>query len=70
MSKSTHETLEKIQSRIIDNNTQLTFGELAPTHQSNKSEAARHFYDVLLLTTKDLIKVQQQEAFGEIRITA
>ncbi|KAI9247469.1 Rec8 like protein-domain-containing protein [Phascolomyces articulosus] len=69
-SRSTHETLEQIQNRLVDNNSTLTFGELAPTHNSTRSDVARRFYDVLLLTTKDMIKVQQSQAFGEIQIAA
>ncbi|KAI9490288.1 Rec8 like protein-domain-containing protein [Zychaea mexicana] len=69
-SRSTHETLEGIQNRITVEKSVVSFGELAPAHSATKSEAARRFYDVLLLTTKDRIKVQQAQAFGEIQIRA
>ncbi|KAI8139153.1 Rec8 like protein-domain-containing protein [Fennellomyces sp. T-0311] len=66
--RSTREVLDTIQSRLEVQET-VSFGELAP-HNATKSEAARRFYDVLLLTTKDMLKVQQNQAFGEIQIRA
>jgi hypothetical protein len=36
---------------------------------SSKSTAAQAFYNVLMLSTQNLIKVQQREAYGDIKIT-
>ncbi|KAI8095070.1 Rec8 like protein-domain-containing protein [Gilbertella persicaria] len=66
---STRATLENIENQLTTQNF-VNFNELAMPSISKKSEAARMFYDVLLLSTKDKIKVKQDRPFGEIQISA
>ncbi|KAI9018002.1 Rec8 like protein-domain-containing protein [Phycomyces nitens] len=63
---STHAqmTLEKIEKSVVGNRP-VAFRELEPT---TKSDAARMFYDILLLSTKNKIQVKQTAAFGDIQI--
>ncbi|CEP15178.1 hypothetical protein [Parasitella parasitica] len=63
---STRKTLEKLEQEFPN---VVKFNDLAPSF-SKKAEAARIFYDVLLLSTKDMIKVKQDRAYGEIKISA
>lgn len=65
---TTRETLEKLEGHLATQEV-VNFGELAGG-TCRKSEAARLFYDILLLTTKDKIKVKQERPFGEIQISA
>ncbi|OBZ85981.1 Double-strand-break repair protein rad21 [Choanephora cucurbitarum] len=62
---STHATLEKIQLST----GKLEFTELASPTVHKRSEAARMFYDILLLSTKDKIKIKQERPFGAIEIS-
>jgi len=63
---SARETLEKLEKEFP---SVVKFNDLAPGF-STKSEAARMFYNVLLLSTKDMIKVKQDRPYGEIQISA
>lgn len=63
--RSINETLEMLQQRATGGTA--AFGELASS-SCTKAEAARRFYDVLLLTTKGMVQVQQSRPFGEIQI--
>jgi chromatin segregation and condensation protein Rec8/ScpA/Scc1 (kleisin family) len=63
-----HETLENLEAKFTSQNI-VKFGELA-TSSCKKGEAARLFYDVLLLSTKNKIKVKQDRPFGDIQLSA
>lgn len=63
---SARETLEKLENEFP---SVVKFNDLAPGF-STKAEAARMFYDVLLLSTKNMVKVKQDRAYGEIQISA
>ncbi|KAL0145655.1 double-strand-break repair protein rad21 [Mucor lusitanicus] len=65
VNNSARETLEKLEKEFP---SAVKFSDLAPGF-STKAEAARMFYDVLLLSTKDMIKVKQDRAYGEIQIS-
>ncbi|CAO3623702.1 unnamed protein product [Mucor hiemalis] len=65
---NTRQTLEAIKSKLSIQPT-VKFGELASV-STKKADAAKLFYDVLLLSTKNKIKVKQDRAFGEIQISA
>ncbi|KAI9469642.1 MAG: Rec8 like protein-domain-containing protein [Benjaminiella poitrasii] len=64
---STKETLEKLENRFVAGEA-VKFGELAPMHSTSRVDAAKLFYDILLLSTKDKIKVKQDRPFGEIQM--
>ena len=66
---NTHQTLETINGYLVSQNN-VKFGELAPRSSIKKAEASKLFYDVLLLATKNKIKVKQDRSFGEIQISA
>ncbi|KAG0253315.1 sister chromatid cohesion protein 1 [Mortierella polycephala] len=56
-----------------DNTARATFSELmAGTSTSqqkrNRTDAAKLFFELLVLSTKDVIKVEQEESFGEIKV--
>ncbi|KAG0256763.1 sister chromatid cohesion protein 1 [Linnemannia exigua] len=56
-----------------DNNTRVQFSELLaasnPTQQRRtRTDAAKLFFELLVLSTKDVIKVEQKESFGEIAV--
>lgn len=65
---NTRETLETIENKLLVQEN-VKFGELA-TSSTKKADAAKLFYDVLLLSTKNKLKVKQDRAFGEIQISA
>lgn len=51
----------------LESNTETKFSSLKAV---SKSQAARYFFDALLLKTNDLIKVKQEYPYGEIIIQA
>ncbi|CEJ00030.1 Putative Sister chromatid cohesion complex Cohesin, subunit RAD21/SCC1 [Rhizopus microsporus] len=65
--ESTRRTLETIEGLTQFNG--VKFAELVPT-TSSKSEAAKRFYEVLLLASRDKIKVRQDQPYGDIQINA
>ncbi|CAO3591147.1 unnamed protein product [Absidia cylindrospora] len=65
----TKETISLLQQTFQTQKT-IPFEQLAPKQTSKKSDAARLFFDVLLLTSKDVIKVNQSTAYGPIEICA
>ncbi|CAO3642609.1 unnamed protein product [Cunninghamella blakesleeana] len=67
ISASTKETSNKLQQKFQQKAT-VQFNELV-TPGSKKSDAARSFFDVLLLASKDMIKVNQQMPYGPIVIS-
>ncbi|KAL7274648.1 sister chromatid cohesion protein 1 [Rhizina undulata] len=48
----------------------VTFQELLPPATTNRIDATKMFFEVLVLATKDAIKVQQEEGFGDVEIRA
>ncbi|KAJ3387845.1 Double-strand-break repair protein rad21 [Entophlyctis sp. JEL0112] len=67
MSKSTMTTIELLQHNFSQTNV-LMLSDLLP-EKPKKSEAARMFFEILVLKTKNLIEVQQKEPFGSISLT-
>ncbi|TPX74840.1 hypothetical protein CcCBS67573_g03903 [Chytriomyces confervae] len=67
MSKSTMTTIELLQHKF-KRSEKLTLTQLLPK-KPKKPEAARMFFEMLVLKTKDLIDVQQSSAFAAIHIT-
>ncbi|KAG0169467.1 sister chromatid cohesion protein 1 [Apophysomyces sp. BC1034] len=65
-SRHTRQTLEVLQDKLSTASS-VKFGELVSSTNS-KAEAARLFYDVLVLSTKNMVKVKQTQSFGEIQI--
>jgi cohesin complex subunit SCC1 len=56
-----------------DNNTRVKFSELLagsnPTQQRRtRADAAKLFFELLVLSTKDVVKVEQEESFGDIAV--
>ncbi|KAG2234711.1 Rec8 like protein-domain-containing protein [Thamnidium elegans] len=68
LSPHTNETLTTINNNLATRST-VKFGELASS-TCKKAEAAKLFYDILLLSTKNKVKVKQDRPFGEIQINA
>lgn len=66
ISQNSHETMEMIQTKA-GSAGKTSFQDIAP-NTCTKSEAAKKFYSVLLLTTKRMVKIHQQRPFGEIQI--
>jgi cohesin complex subunit SCC1 len=64
----TRKTLETLDNQFATRNV-VKFGELA-TSSTKKADAAKLFYDILLLSTKNKIKVKQVRPFSEIQISA
>jgi len=46
----------------------VVFQELLPTQTTTKMDATKMFFEVLVLATKDAIKVKQTKGFGQIDI--
>ncbi|KAJ3141486.1 sister chromatid cohesion protein 1 [Physocladia obscura] len=67
MSKSTMTTIELLQHKFTESKS-LSLKELLPKNPTNP-EAARMFFEILVLKTKDLIDVRQSEAYGTISLT-
>lgn len=56
-----------------DNNIRVKFSELLagpiPTQQRRtRADAAKLFFELLVLSTKDVVKVEQEESFGDIAV--
>ncbi|KAF9334769.1 sister chromatid cohesion protein 1 [Linnemannia elongata] len=56
-----------------DNSSRVKFSELLvgsiPTQQRpTRTDAAKLFFELLVLSTKDVVKVEQEESFGEIAV--
>lgn len=70
-----HTTIRKKEKKAAvetghDGNTSMTFEELLPPHRNNEIVAAQGLLHVLSLATKGLIEVRQNEAFGDINLSA
>lgn len=68
LSAHTNQTLLIINDKLTNQPT-VKFGELASSRCA-KAEAAKLFYDILLLSTKNKVKVKQDRQYGEIQISA
>ncbi|KAG0324467.1 sister chromatid cohesion protein 1 [Dissophora globulifera] len=56
-----------------DNGTRVTFSELMTRPNSSqkkqtRADAAKLFFELLVLSTKDVVKVEQEQSFGEITV--
>ncbi|KAJ3295106.1 hypothetical protein HDU79_009816 [Rhizoclosmatium sp. JEL0117] len=67
MSRSTMTTIELLQHKFSRSKS-LTLNQLLPK-KPKKPEAARMFFEMLVLKTKNLIDVEQNEAYGTIKLT-
>ncbi|KAG0229486.1 sister chromatid cohesion protein 1 [Actinomortierella wolfii] len=63
---ATHATASSAQNR--QNKTRVAFSELMRPSGQTRGEAAKLFFELLVLSTKDVIKVQQEENYGEIKV--
>lgn len=66
--ESTRRTFETIENHMQFNGT-VKFAELAPTTTYKKADAARRFYEVLLLASKDKIRIKQERSYSDIQIS-
>lgn len=46
----------------------IPFSTIVPTDSSSASTAAKGFYQLLVLGTKDVVALKQEEPFGEIDV--
>lgn len=67
LSKSSLKTIELLATQFKENDT-VQFGDV--TEDIARSDVCRFFFELLVLKTRDLVQVVQQEAFGEIEVTA
>ncbi|TPX71394.1 hypothetical protein SpCBS45565_g01097 [Spizellomyces sp. 'palustris'] len=65
-SKSTISTIRSLQTAFDEEGVDLSFNAL--TASARRTEAARLFFELLVLKTKDIVDVEQQEAYGDIII--
>jgi hypothetical protein len=49
---------------------QLLFSDVVPAATTNSSTAAQAMYHLLCLATKGMVKVRQDEAYGEVRLSS
>lgn len=68
LSAHTNQTLATLNDKLTSQPT-VKFGEMASS-ACGKAEAAKLFYDILLLSTKNKVKVKQDRPYGEIQISA
>ncbi|KAG0253669.1 sister chromatid cohesion protein 1 [Actinomortierella ambigua] len=61
-----HATASSTQNR--HNRTRVGFSELMQGGGQTRGEAAKLFFELLVLSTKDVVKVEQEKSFGEIKI--
>jgi len=47
----------------------INFKETAKTKKLNRKEAVNFFFEVLSMTTKNMLRVEQNKAYGDIKIT-
>ncbi|KAG0348341.1 sister chromatid cohesion protein 1 [Podila minutissima] len=78
-SRSTRQSSMATASSMLNkDSTQVTFSELMATTPSiqtstqapkrNRADAAKLFFELLVLSTKDVVSVKQEESFGEISV--
>lgn len=60
---------DKIKLEVLEGNYDMTFSSLVPPGDTNRIEAARSFFDLLLMKKFRKVELQQSEDFGEISIT-
>ncbi|KNC97866.1 uncharacterized protein SPPG_06860 [Spizellomyces punctatus DAOM BR117] len=65
-SKSTISTIRSLQTAFDEEGVDLSFNAL--TASARRTEAARLFFELLVLKTKDIVDVEQQEPYGDIVI--
>ncbi|GAA5985729.1 hypothetical protein JCM11641_007195 [Rhodosporidiobolus odoratus] len=56
------------QQATIAEDDQLLFSDVVPVADTNASTAAQALYHLLVLATKGMVRVQQDEAYGEIAV--
>ncbi|KAF9973306.1 sister chromatid cohesion protein 1 [Actinomortierella ambigua] len=61
-----HATASSAQNR--PNRTRVGFSELMQGSNQTRGEAAKLFFELLVLSTKDVVKVEQETSFGEIKV--
>lgn len=67
LNEGTRKTFETIENHMQFNGS-VKFAEIAPS-SNKKTDAARRFYEVLLLASRDKIKLKQERSFGDIQIS-
>ncbi|BGP12824.1 R8 protein [Rhodosporidiobolus nylandii] len=58
----------KRQRQSLAQDDQLLFSDIVPVADTNASTAAQALYHLLVLATKKMVRVQQDEAYGEIAV--
>lgn len=67
LSKSTLKTIQLLGDKFCETE-QVTFDSV--TNGVSRSDACRFFFEVLVLKTRDLIDVEQDTPFGDIKVSA
>lgn len=68
MSNNTARTLELVQSEIKESeDSKMSFFKVSD--KVERSVAAKLFFEMLVLNTKDLIRIEQKDAFGDLVIS-
>ncbi|KAJ3184370.1 sister chromatid cohesion protein 1 [Gaertneriomyces sp. JEL0708] len=69
-SKSTDMVLRQLQDRFVaeGRDQDASFSEM--TRSAKRTDAVRLFFELLVLKTKDIVDVSQEEAYGDIKIRA
>jgi len=73
ISKHTSETIERLQAMFEQKNQageepKVAYQQIAG-QDIKRADAVKLFFDVLVLSTKDMIKVKQAKPYGEITIS-
>jgi cohesin complex subunit SCC1 len=72
ISKQTNDTMERLQvtfdqKKQMTEEPKITYQQMAGPGMK-RADAAKLFFDVLVLSTKDMVKVKQSKPYGDITI--
>ncbi|KAL7750934.1 sister chromatid cohesion protein 1 [Sorochytrium milnesiophthora] len=69
-SKNTEKTVQFLRQQFAEQEGQRPLRSDTLMKDATKSQAAKFFYEMLLLSTKDMLKLEQQDAFGPVVVHA
>jgi cohesin complex subunit SCC1 len=70
VSRETRHAVHVLREQFSEPNNKplVKFQELLPPKTTTKIDATKMFFEILVLATKDAVKVKQDEGFGQIEI--
>ena len=70
MTKTTIRTVALLQSRLVEPGTSVDMKDIIPPKSGQRSDAARFFFEMLVLGSRGAVSLSQEKMYGDISITA